>query len=143
MMCPVRYVLLTRLPCYSRPESPFRIRLACVRHAASVRSEPGSNSPLDPSPRQAHTRACPWPSLSGRASRTACSLSQRSLAYYTNVSINSLFSLIFYCVFFSYLPGFFCQVFFTITYYFLITYILNMQFCLSWKHKHTFITDPN
>ena len=23
----------------------FRVRLACVRHAASVRSEPGSNSP--------------------------------------------------------------------------------------------------
>jgi hypothetical protein len=42
-------VLLTRLPCYSAPERTFRIRLACVRHAASVRSEPGSNSPLDPS----------------------------------------------------------------------------------------------
>ena len=27
-------------------EADSRIRLACVRHAASVRSEPGSNSPL-------------------------------------------------------------------------------------------------
>ena len=43
---PVRYVFLTRLPCYSAPESTFRIRLACIKHAASVRSEPGSNSPL-------------------------------------------------------------------------------------------------
>ena len=25
----------------------FRVRLACVRHAASVRSEPGSNSPFE------------------------------------------------------------------------------------------------
>ncbi len=36
----VRYVVLTRLPCYSEAETPVRIRLACVRHAASVRSEP-------------------------------------------------------------------------------------------------------
>ncbi len=40
----VGYVLLTRAPLYSGPEGPFRVRLACVRHAASVRSEPGSNS---------------------------------------------------------------------------------------------------
>ena len=46
-LSPVRYALLTRLPCYSHPKRPFRIRLACVKHAASVRSEPGSNSPLD------------------------------------------------------------------------------------------------
>ena len=26
--------------------APFRVRLACVRHAASVDSEPGSNSQL-------------------------------------------------------------------------------------------------
>jgi hypothetical protein len=41
----VTYVLLTRPPlrkpyCYS-----FFVRLACVRHAASVHPEPGSNSP--------------------------------------------------------------------------------------------------
>lgn len=43
-----------RLPtCYSpvrrstRSRSPFRARLACVRHAASVHSEPGSNSPVE------------------------------------------------------------------------------------------------
>ena len=36
----VAHVLLTRLPC-AFPH----IRLACVRHAASVHSEPGSNSP--------------------------------------------------------------------------------------------------
>jgi hypothetical protein len=37
-------VLLTRAPLYSPPEGRFRVRLACLRHAASVDSEPGSNS---------------------------------------------------------------------------------------------------
>src|SRR5690554_517167 len=38
--------------CYSpvrhctQDRSPFLVRLACVKHAASVRSEPGSNSPV-------------------------------------------------------------------------------------------------
>ena len=36
------YLLLTRAPLYSSED--FLVRLACVRHAASVRSEPGSNS---------------------------------------------------------------------------------------------------
>ena len=47
-----------RLPtCYSpvrhftRGRSPFLVRLACVRPAANVRSEPGSNSPINLSPR--------------------------------------------------------------------------------------------
>ena len=40
------HVLLTRAPLYSDPEGPFLVRLACVRHAASVCSEPGSNSPV-------------------------------------------------------------------------------------------------
>ena len=39
-------MLLTRAPLYSRSEDHFRVRLACVRHTASVRSEPGSNSPV-------------------------------------------------------------------------------------------------
>ena len=30
----------------TRGRSPFRVRLACVRHAASVQSEPESNSPV-------------------------------------------------------------------------------------------------
>ena len=42
----VTHVLLTRLPLYSRTEARFLVRLACVKHAASVRSEPGSNSPV-------------------------------------------------------------------------------------------------
>ena len=39
-----------RFPCVTHPSAtllgpkPFRVRLACVRHAASVQSEPGSNS---------------------------------------------------------------------------------------------------
>ena len=40
------HALLTRAPLYSDPEGPFLVRLACVRHAASVCSEPGSNSPV-------------------------------------------------------------------------------------------------
>src|SRR5919108_1291589 len=41
----VTHVLRTRAPLYSPSCPGFRVRLACVRHAASVRSEPGSNSP--------------------------------------------------------------------------------------------------
>ena len=41
----VAHVLLTHSPLYSPPEGDFRVRLACLIHAASVHSEPGSNSP--------------------------------------------------------------------------------------------------
>ncbi len=37
-------MLLTRSPLYSSAEADFLARLACVRRAASVDSEPGSNS---------------------------------------------------------------------------------------------------
>ena len=40
----VIYVLLTRAPLTHRSEF---VRLACVKPAASVRSEPGSNSPVE------------------------------------------------------------------------------------------------
>ena len=40
------HVLLTRTPLYSG--CPFLVRLACVKRAASVDSEPGSNSRLNP-----------------------------------------------------------------------------------------------
>ena len=43
----VTHALLTRSPLYSGPEGPFLVRLACVKHAASVHSEPGSNSPVE------------------------------------------------------------------------------------------------
>ena len=39
------YALLTRAP-LSPEQALDPVRLACVRHAASVRSEPGSNSPV-------------------------------------------------------------------------------------------------
>ena len=42
------HALLTRAPLYSLAEANFLVRLACVRHAASVDSEPGSNSRLKP-----------------------------------------------------------------------------------------------
>ena len=41
----VAHALLTRPPLESRKQAPqIPARLACVRHAASVRPEPGSNS---------------------------------------------------------------------------------------------------
>ena len=40
----VTYVLLTRSPLDIRR---YLVRLACIRHAASVHPEPGSNSPFD------------------------------------------------------------------------------------------------
>src|SRR5437899_5734260 len=56
----ITHVLLTRAPLYSGSCPPFLARLACVRHAASVRSEPGSNSPVEtgdvPAPEGTRTR---------------------------------------------------------------------------------------
>src|SRR3954464_899481 len=47
----IAHVLLTRSPLvYSRRS--LTARLACVKHAASVRPEPGSNSPLNSSRRR-------------------------------------------------------------------------------------------
>ena len=43
----VTHALLTLSPRYSYPEGYFRARLAWVSHAASVRSEPGSNPSLE------------------------------------------------------------------------------------------------
>src|ERR687896_333115 len=40
----VAHVLLTRSPLIPHRKG-FSVRLACVKHAASVRPEPGSNSP--------------------------------------------------------------------------------------------------
>jgi hypothetical protein len=42
----ITHALLTRAPLYLSAEADFLVRLACVRHAASVSSEPGSNSPV-------------------------------------------------------------------------------------------------
>ena len=43
----IAHVLLTRSPLIQQEQAPaFIVRLACVKHAASVRPEPGSNSPL-------------------------------------------------------------------------------------------------
>jgi hypothetical protein len=42
----ITHLLLTSSPLYSGCCHPFLARLACLIHAASVRSEPGSNSPI-------------------------------------------------------------------------------------------------
>ena len=44
----ILYILLTRPP-LSSDRSQILVRLACMKHAASVRPEPGSNSPLSES----------------------------------------------------------------------------------------------
>ena len=43
----VAYALLTRLPLSIDSKLSSSVRLACVKHAASVRPEPGSNSPIN------------------------------------------------------------------------------------------------
>ena len=45
----IPYALLSRLPLSHRPEGQGTVRLACIRRAASVRPEPGSNSLKEPS----------------------------------------------------------------------------------------------
>src|SRR5215216_4611309 len=55
----VAHVLLTRSPLVY-PRKGLSVRLACVKHAASVRPEPGSNSPKknpNPSKHQPQKRA--------------------------------------------------------------------------------------
>ena len=44
----IAHVLRTRAPCAHPYCYGLCTRLACVKHAASVRSEPGSNSRLKP-----------------------------------------------------------------------------------------------
>ena len=63
----VSHVLLTRSPLAS-PRKGSPVRLACVKHAASVRPEPGSNSPSRSFPpaeagKSNHVERCPagWP----------------------------------------------------------------------------------
>src|SRR6185437_3589392 len=49
----ITHVLLTRSP-LEYPRKGLSVRLACVKHAASVRPEPGSNSPnKNPPPHRA------------------------------------------------------------------------------------------
>ena len=76
----VVYVLLTRAPLYSPPERGFLVRLACVKHAASVRSEPGSNScvqsicavgPHAPRSKPGHAKAQPKLNLGSVSTQTA------------------------------------------------------------------------
>src|SRR5439155_24642406 len=78
----VSHVLLTRAPLYSSPCGDFLVRLACVRHAASVDSEPGSNSRLKPECLPA--RAGRRPLFSSEEPRAAYRV--RSLELYSSIS---------------------------------------------------------
>src|SRR3954453_2453906 len=65
----VPHVLLTRSPLI--PPKGFTVRLSCVKHAASVRPEPGSNSPLMINPGTTHhNRQAPAPDISEEQPRT-------------------------------------------------------------------------
>ena len=61
----VTHVLLTRSPLVHPKKRGLTVRLACVKHAASVRPEPGSNSPLKkqhpakPNPQSGQTHQAP------------------------------------------------------------------------------------
>jgi hypothetical protein len=55
----VAHVLLTRSPLVY-PRRGLTVRLACVKHAASVRPEPGSNSPLKNIGSTTTTQRQPW-----------------------------------------------------------------------------------
>ena len=71
----VSYVLRTRAP-LSVHRSELPVRLACVRHAANVHPEPGSNSPFVP---HAHLyRYSVGPGTRPPAGRTGCSLASHS-----------------------------------------------------------------
>jgi hypothetical protein len=65
-------VLLTRLPltlhlyCYK----VVSVRLACVRHAASVSPEPGSNSPLNLTTTEPHV----WPAIKVGPTEAQCQI---------------------------------------------------------------------
>ena len=76
-------MLLTRLPLYSQDCSQFLVRLACVRHAASVDSEPGSNSPFFLN--EAKSLQLPTP----------LTLSGSFLQFVTGFSLSFLFSSVF------------------------------------------------
>ena len=63
----VAYALLTRPPLVRAPRGAPTARLACVRPAASVHPEPGSNSPLDMIVSTSSVPAAPGPPGPGPA----------------------------------------------------------------------------
>ena len=63
----VAHVLLSRSPLYTHLKGALTVRLACVRRAASVHPEPGSNSPFG-APRRARRMVSKW--TSGPRSKT-------------------------------------------------------------------------
>ena len=61
------HALLTRAPLGSSSENKYLVRLACVRRAASVRSEPGSNSQFRQAIHHHQSTAAPAPTNRSRS----------------------------------------------------------------------------
>jgi hypothetical protein len=93
----VAHVLLTRSP-LEYPRKGLSARLACVKHAASVRPEPGSNSPLNdqhPGPKTRETRNPTMSSSHGRKSATEQprkAIPRRGFNTYNALAFNTLLS---------------------------------------------------
>src|SRR4051795_13403833 len=79
----IAHVLLTRSPLvYSRRS--LTARLACVKHAASVRPEPGSNSPLKSSCRPPKQPTNLLDSFSQQETESLTKLSELFVSYQRN-----------------------------------------------------------
>ena len=100
-------MLLTRSP-LSTGRSQLLVRLACIRHAASVYPEPGSNSPtiIKASPtswrttrrNEARCRETAHPSITAHHGRRACARSARSEAAPTGSTGNPVSASVCYPV---------------------------------------------
>src|SRR4051794_10510781 len=79
----IAHVLLTRSPLVY-PRRGLTARLACVKHAASVRPEPGSNSPLKSDDVRAHVGDTTVESLEYPGKSVLCVMDQRTCSYQRN-----------------------------------------------------------
>jgi hypothetical protein len=87
-------VLLTRAPLYSTPEGVFRVRLACLRHAASVDSEPGSNSRLKVYPSHHYPLLVKYPN--NDSSRESPFWPNRSPTRFRQLALSTRLRMLFY-----------------------------------------------
>src|SRR5215467_11970591 len=84
----VTHVLLTRSP-LEHPQRGLSARLACVKHAASVRPEPGSNSPTKTLSKSNPGKRDPKTGVTAKGTHTTTHPKQQAMArgYKTNQTI--------------------------------------------------------